>query len=442
MNSIVLFAIVLAVAGGFIAWLGDWLGTKVGKKRMTFWKLRPRHTAMLYTIVSGGLISLLTLMVLIVSNYSFKKALLEGPRLVLQNEEFRQQIQDQKAKARASESQFVEAQRKLAPVQGQLVQNKQELDKTKIALSTIKQQLGDARQKVGVAQGQAQAEQGKVLAAQRQVADVERQVRDLQTKRRQLLARNGDLKDMNLALSYTFASSSLGELIYKQNDEVGRAVISTRQPVRKIRDEMTQLLRDLGRDAAPRVGTKPEQAVALALVPGLRAEALSVLSRNIAEQADRISSVVIVARASRNTFHGEPVLVALKPYDNTWIYRKGAIVATQSIDGTQSEAQILSALQTFFTNRVRASALQHGLIPLNDPQTHTLLFGAVNGAKSLDLTKQIQQIGASAQVTAYALVNTYSSGPVPMQLDFTVTPGAPSQSRPGPALSSPGGSHP
>jgi uncharacterized protein (DUF3084 family) len=47
----------LLILGGIIAVSGDRIGTKVGKARLTLFKLRPRQTATLVTIVTGTLIS-------------------------------------------------------------------------------------------------------------------------------------------------------------------------------------------------------------------------------------------------------------------------------------------------------------------------------------------------------------------------------------------------
>ena len=48
---------VMLILGGIIAVSGDRIGTKVGKARLTLFKLRPRQTATLVTIVTGSLIS-------------------------------------------------------------------------------------------------------------------------------------------------------------------------------------------------------------------------------------------------------------------------------------------------------------------------------------------------------------------------------------------------
>lgn len=53
--------LVLLFISGLIAWLGDTLGTRIGKKRLSIFGLRPKVTAFLLTISTGVAITLLTL---------------------------------------------------------------------------------------------------------------------------------------------------------------------------------------------------------------------------------------------------------------------------------------------------------------------------------------------------------------------------------------------
>ena len=53
--------VVMIITGGAIAFIGDKLGTKVGKKRLSIFGLRPRHTSMIITVVTGGLITALSI---------------------------------------------------------------------------------------------------------------------------------------------------------------------------------------------------------------------------------------------------------------------------------------------------------------------------------------------------------------------------------------------
>ena len=48
---------VMVITGGAIAFIGDKLGTKIGKKRLSIFGLRPRHTSMIITVITGILIT-------------------------------------------------------------------------------------------------------------------------------------------------------------------------------------------------------------------------------------------------------------------------------------------------------------------------------------------------------------------------------------------------
>ena len=52
-----LLIILLLILGGVLSTLGDFLGSKIGKARLSIFKLRPRQTAILITILTGSFIS-------------------------------------------------------------------------------------------------------------------------------------------------------------------------------------------------------------------------------------------------------------------------------------------------------------------------------------------------------------------------------------------------
>ena len=52
--------LILAVVGGVIAFIGDRLGTRIGKRKLSIFGLRPRHTAVVVTIFTGVCITTVT----------------------------------------------------------------------------------------------------------------------------------------------------------------------------------------------------------------------------------------------------------------------------------------------------------------------------------------------------------------------------------------------
>src|SRR3954470_23779193 len=85
--------LVLLALCGFIAYVGDLLGRRLGKKRLSVFGLRPKHTAILLTIVTGVLIAGVTFGAALVSVSGFRNVVLEGERLAGQNQELQGQNQ-------------------------------------------------------------------------------------------------------------------------------------------------------------------------------------------------------------------------------------------------------------------------------------------------------------------------------------------------------------
>ena len=67
--------IFLILLGGLIAPFGDLLGTKIGKARFSILKLRPKKTATIVTILTGGFISAISIGLLILVSEEFRQRL-------------------------------------------------------------------------------------------------------------------------------------------------------------------------------------------------------------------------------------------------------------------------------------------------------------------------------------------------------------------------------
>jgi len=65
----------LIILGGLIAPFGDLLGTKIGKARFSILRLRPKKTATIVTIITGGFISAISIGLLILVSEEFRQRL-------------------------------------------------------------------------------------------------------------------------------------------------------------------------------------------------------------------------------------------------------------------------------------------------------------------------------------------------------------------------------
>ena len=76
LNSVAWILIVFIILlGGLIAPFADLLGTKIGKARFSILKLRPKKTATIVTILTGGFISSISIGLLLLVSEEFRQRL-------------------------------------------------------------------------------------------------------------------------------------------------------------------------------------------------------------------------------------------------------------------------------------------------------------------------------------------------------------------------------
>src|SRR5690606_30025376 len=67
--------LMLVFIGGLIAYLGDKVGMRIGRRRLTLFGLRPKHTSTLVTITTGILIAAASVTVLSIASEDVRTAL-------------------------------------------------------------------------------------------------------------------------------------------------------------------------------------------------------------------------------------------------------------------------------------------------------------------------------------------------------------------------------
>src|SRR5438477_10705400 len=91
MGTVLVVLFLLAVCG-LIAYIGDLLGRRMGKKRLTAFGLRPKHTAIVFTILTGVLIACVSLGAAFGVSPGVRLALTQGEKLVMKNAALRRSV--------------------------------------------------------------------------------------------------------------------------------------------------------------------------------------------------------------------------------------------------------------------------------------------------------------------------------------------------------------
>ncbi|NLW59280.1 MAG: DUF3084 domain-containing protein [Firmicutes bacterium] len=100
----IVLVVTIALLGGVIAFLGDRIGMKVGKKRLSLCGLRPKYTSMIITVVTGVLIAGTTLLLLTLVSNDVRTALFRMKSLQTELAATRQDLDGAEARLRQVEA--------------------------------------------------------------------------------------------------------------------------------------------------------------------------------------------------------------------------------------------------------------------------------------------------------------------------------------------------
>lgn len=168
------------ILGGIIAAFGDRLGTKIGKARLRLFKLRPRQTAMIITVVTGMLISALTLGILFGLSSSLRRGIFELDDILRE----KRHIEKELAQARQEKQQVQEQLIQVKNDQIEAVENLESINldfaKSEQKLNKISRQAGKLRQELNnlLAEREKQLQQLNQLQQQSQELQSQLQQRE------------------------------------------------------------------------------------------------------------------------------------------------------------------------------------------------------------------------------------------------------------------------
>ena len=112
-----LLIIFLLLLGGLISTFGDLVGTKIGKARFSIFKLRPRKTATLITIITGSLISSSSISLILLVNSQLRVGLFRLGDLQKKLQESRQLLLSLKSERETLEDKIIQKETELTKLE-------------------------------------------------------------------------------------------------------------------------------------------------------------------------------------------------------------------------------------------------------------------------------------------------------------------------------------
>ncbi|MGB5963686.1 MAG: DUF3084 domain-containing protein [Coleofasciculaceae cyanobacterium] len=148
MTSTYILIVAMIVLGGVLATLGDRIGTKVGKARLSLFNLRPRNTATVVTIITGSLISTMTLAILLATSGTLRQGLLELESIKARLRIAKGDIQNLNSQKSQIEQELAKTRSEQAAVQQRLDVTNKNFEQAKNLLKKVSQQTTNLRAEI------------------------------------------------------------------------------------------------------------------------------------------------------------------------------------------------------------------------------------------------------------------------------------------------------
>ncbi len=433
MQGVLLIVYILSVSG-LIAVVGDRVGYRIGKKRLTWFHLRPRHTATLVAVVTGVSISGLTLATLLLLNRSLSEALFSYTSQIAQAERELRALNQEKALLQTENaalrterdrlkvdldqfrSQQSAAQTRLSEVRDQLTVALQERQEVETKLAAVVAQLAKVQPRLDQANGELNQVKAEVEAARQQIATLEEQKQALQRDRdqleRSLEAVQAALKNLESQkaqleqeieqLNRLALSLRRGELAILAGEVLATGVVNAPKGADPsvIQQQFEQILARAEQQALA-LGSQPAPPLSNAIL--IRREEADRVLEKLREAGSWAVRVVSVS----NRLKGEPVPVVVQIYPNQKIFPKGSVLASGVIQPGLEERQIQQQLLGLL-NQANQRSQEEGL--LSNPITGTV--GEFSQVKFLEVVQQLRQSTVPLKVKLVTDTDIYTAGPL------------------------------
>lgn len=370
--------IIMAIVGGLIAYIADKMGSKIGKKKMSVFGLRPKHTSILLTVISGTMIAVLTIGVMTIASQSARTALFGMEKLQqelkLLNEE----------KADAADA---------------LSEAKNKVDEQNQQISIL-----DAKIKESTRENDAM--DAKLAQMNEMYSQAQAEVASLTDAKVQLTGEIENLEKTTDALRKGIINMREGQVYYRAGEIVYAGVMRGGLKHEENVAQVNWLLQNANEIALQRLGVEQEEQPlqAIWISKNMVTDAISALDKSKGNLFFRIRTVA-------NIIVGELVVCEIEIFENQFIYPDGSLILSQEYADAVPESyeNIIMA----FLTQVNHRAVEAGVLP--DPLTGKV--GNMDAATMIETSNAMRRTNGKFTLRAYAKGDITTAGPVRVRLE-------------------------
>ena len=398
-----LLILALLALGGVLSTLGDRLGSLVGKARLSLLGMRPRRTAVLITVLTGSLISAISLGLMLLVSERLRTGLFELDRL-------EQRLQTSRSQLSRSNSQLASSRLEVARAEQGKREAQTRFEQAQARASKLRQELAPLLAQ----RNRLELERSRLSQEVKgRDAEIRRTEAELAQVRRRISAGAQELKELESNL----IALRRGDVVLSSGQTLASAKVTLERP-EQAKEVITALLQQANLNAFRRVlpGQPPDRQILL--VPK---NDISKLEGLLAKPGSWVVSILSAA----NVLRGERQVLAfpdLRP--NRPVVKAGEVLASTTIEGDLTAVEPVSRRLNLLLAAAYARAQRQGTL------VEGLQFDAAS-FKKLARELSERQPGQVAQLEALAINSASTADPIAVELRWLAAP-SPAQSGPGP----------
>ncbi|MDF2875757.1 MAG: smc 2 [Sporomusa sp.] len=417
MYGVVLIAII-AVMGGAIAYIGDKLGTKVGKKKLSIFGLRPKHTSIIVTIVTGILISAITLGFMTAVSWDVRTALFGMEELKAELVSLNSEVDSKSSELERSRAdletktiEYVAITAKVKDNAERLAQSIAELDevtaerdKAAAALSRLQSDYSLAQKDLTKYQKDIKNLQATKTELDSRIAGLNTKMNELTTVKTALQSDVDRLNDLTVSLKNGLQNVREGTVVFRTGEVLSTSVVEGGKSPEDTANSLGAVVYKTNVQILNKLDVADKKLEILWIARSEFDQAAALISGTNQPVIVRISTV-------GNTVYGEPVIGRLELYPNHLVYNKGGVVYREVVTAP-GNAQQAEETVMLFLQKVNAAAVTQGILP--DPIQGTV--GSMSGSQLFEVVNRVKRYNGKIELTAEAKADTYTAGPLQIEI--------------------------
>ncbi len=378
--------LVLMAMGGIIAYLGDKIGTRVGKRRLTLFGLRPKYTSVIITILSGTLIACLTVATMAVLNENVRVALFGLSRIHAEMDRLNEDI--------AAKNEALSQGEKL------LHEKNAEIDRMTGRLSTISDELSQVEAQRNNMQAQLSVVEEAYEKAKADITTSAAEIKALEETKAEL---SGNIEKLNQEREVLIDSISAireGTVIFRAGQVINTAVVDAHMDKETAAGVLANILNDINGALCERLNVQDKNAVLVRVRP-------EDFEKAVADITDAKDKKLIRITAAGNIILGESAVVNFDIHDDITIYKEGDLILEKNLD-EYKDFQNLDLKLLRFLKDVNQISQEKGVLP--DPITGDV--GELDSREMMDTLQRIHDLAGKCILRAIARKDVTTAGPV------------------------------